>query len=115
MTLDLWLLYLLAAIGLSLTHGTNGLLSLTHGACFGLRATVWTVPGGAVGFFLLIAVSLARMGTLLAAPERAFTVPKWIGAAYLAWRGVRVWGAPAGRGGRTGMREGARRQEKDHK
>ncbi len=95
MTLDLWLLYLLAAVGLSLTPGPNGLLSLTHGACFGLRATVWTVLGGVVGFFLLIAVSLAGMGTLLAASERAFTVAKWIGAAYLVWLGLRVWRAPA--------------------
>ena len=94
MTLDLWLLYLLAAVGLSLTPGPNGLLSLTHGACFGLRATVWTVLGGAVGFFLLIAVSLAGMGTLLAASERAFTIAKWAGAAYLVWLGVRVWRAP---------------------
>ena len=74
MTLDLWLLYLLAAVGLSLTPGPNGLLSLTHGACFGLRATVWTVLGGAVGFFLMIAVSLAGMGTLPAASERASAV-----------------------------------------
>lgn len=94
MTLDLWLLYLLAAVGLSLTPGPNGLLSLTHGARFGVRATVWTVSGGAVGFLLLIAVSLAGMGTLLAASERAFTVAKWAGAAYLVWLGVRLWRAP---------------------
>lgn len=95
MTTELWLVYLAAAIGLSLTPGPNGLLSLTHGACFGFRPTMWTVLGGALGFFLLIAASLAGMGALLAASEQAFTIAKWIGAAYLVWLGIRVWRSPA--------------------
>lgn len=95
MTLELWLVYCIAAVGLSLTPGPNGLLSLTHGACFGFRPTVYTVLGGALGFFILIAASLAGMGTLLAASERAFTIAKWIGAAYLVYLGIRIWRAPA--------------------
>jgi len=95
MSLEIWLLYLAAAIGLSLTPGPSGLLSLTHGACFGLRPTVYTVLGGALGFFAIIAASLAGMGALLAASERAFTIAKWIGAAYLIYLGVKVWRAPA--------------------
>ena len=46
MSVELWLVYLVAAIGLSLTPGPNGLLTLTHGACFGLRPTIFTVLGG---------------------------------------------------------------------
>lgn len=95
MSIELWLVYLGAAIALSLTPGPNGLLSLTHGACFGLRPTVWTVLGGALGFIVLIAASLAGLGALLAASEQAFTVAKWIGAAYLVWLGIRLWRAPA--------------------
>ncbi len=95
MTLELWLIYCVAAVGLSLTPGPNGLLSLTHGACFGFRPTVYTVLGGALGFFLLIAASLGGMGALLAASERAFTIAKWVGAAYLVYLGFRIWRAPA--------------------
>jgi len=95
MNMHVWTIYLLAAIGLSLTPGPNGLLSLTHGACFGFRATVFTILGGALGFFVLIAASLAGLGALLAASEQAFTVMKWIGAAYLVYLGIRVWRAPA--------------------
>lgn len=94
MTIELWLVYLLAAIGLSLTPGPNGLLSLTHGAVFGFRSTVYTVFGGALGFLLLIAASLVGLGALLAASEEAFTVLKWIGAAYLVYLGFRTWRAP---------------------
>ncbi|HEY8383987.1 MAG TPA: LysE family transporter [Microvirga sp.] len=95
MSLELWLVYCAAAVTLSLTPGPNGLLSLTHGACFGFRPTVSTVLGGALGFLVLIAASLAGMGALLAASERAFTITKWIGAAYLVYLGIRVWRAPA--------------------
>ena len=95
MSLELWLVYCVAAVGLSLTPGPNGLLSLTHGACFGFRPTISTVIGGALGFAVLIAASLAGMGALLAASEKAFTIAKWIGAAYLVWLGIRVWRSPA--------------------
>ncbi len=95
MGVELWLIYLVAAIGLSLTPGPNGLLSLTHGACFGVGQTVYTVLGGALGFFVLIAASLAGMGALLATSEQAFTIAKWIGAAYLIYLGIRLWCSPA--------------------
>ncbi|KAA2213023.1 LysE family translocator [Teichococcus oryzae] len=95
MSLELWLVYLAAALGLSLTPGPNGLLALTHGARFGLRPAAWTVLGGAVGFLFLIAASLAGLGALLAASGTAFTAAKWAGAAYLVYLGVRLWRSPA--------------------
>lgn len=95
MTLELWAVYFAAAVGLSLTPGPNGLLSLTHGARYGLGRTLFTVVGGVLGFMVLIAASLAGLGALLAASETAFTVAKWVGAAYLVYLGVRLWRAPA--------------------
>jgi homoserine/homoserine lactone efflux protein len=94
MSLELWIVYLAAAVGLSLTPGPNGLLALTHGARFGAARASFTVLGGVTGFLVLIAASLAGLGALLAASEQAFTVAKWIGAAYLVWLGIRLWNAP---------------------
>jgi threonine/homoserine/homoserine lactone efflux protein len=37
MSLNTWLLYLAASIGLSASPGLNGLLALTHGALYGTR------------------------------------------------------------------------------
>lgn len=93
MTVELWIVYLFAAIGLSLTPGPNGLLSLTHGVRFGARRTVFTVLGGVIGFMVQVATSLAGLGALLAASEAAFTIAKWLGAAYLVYLGVRLWAA----------------------
>jgi len=95
MSIELWIVYLIAAFGLSLTPGPNGLLAVTHGARFGFRSSIFTVLGGALGFFVLIAVSLAGMGALLLASEAAFTTAKWLGTAYLVYLGARLWRAPA--------------------
>lgn len=94
MTLQHWAVYLVAAIGLSLTPGPNGLLALTHGMRFGWRRSVATLLGGTLGFLLLIAISMVGLGALLAASERAFTIAKWAGAAYLVYLGIKTWRAP---------------------
>ena len=94
MALHTWLIYLVAAIGLSLTPGPNSLLALTHGALHGHRRTLWTVAGGALGFVLLIALSMLGIGALLQASASALLVLKWVGGAYLVWLGVQLRRAP---------------------
>jgi homoserine/homoserine lactone efflux protein len=70
------LLYLVAAVGLSLTPDPNSLLALTHGALHGHRRTLFTVSGGALGFVVLIALSMIGIGTVLQASAGALTVLK---------------------------------------
>jgi len=94
MSLQTWLIYLLAATGLSLSPGPNGLLALTHGALHGPRRTLWTIAGGALGFTAVIALSLFGIGALLQTSAMALTVMKWVGGAYLAWLGWQVWRSP---------------------
>lgn len=86
-----WLLYFLAAIGLSLTPGPNGLLALTHGALYGSRRTIATILGGSMGFGLVIAASLFGIGAILAANADLLTTLKWVGGAYLIFLGVQIW------------------------
>lgn len=95
MSIDTWLIFLIAAIGLSFTPGPNGLLALTHGAIYGVRRTVFTVLGGALGFLIVIAVSMFGIGALLLVVPEVLTVLKWVGGAYLVFLGVQVWRAPA--------------------
>ncbi len=89
-----WLIYLLAAFGLSLSPGPNGLLALTHGALHGRRMALYTISGGAIGFTLIIALSMFGIGALLAASLVWLTVMKWLGGAYLVWLGIQVWRSP---------------------
>jgi len=94
MALHNWLVYLLAALGLSLSPGPNGLLALTHGALHGRRKALYTIAGGALGFVVLIALSMFGIGALLQASLAWLSVLKWLGGAYLVWLGIQVWRAP---------------------
>jgi threonine/homoserine/homoserine lactone efflux protein len=94
MDLHVWLIYLLAATGLSLSPGPNGLLALTHGALHGRRKALYTIFGGALGFVVVIALSLFGIGALLKASLVWLTVMKWVGGAYLVWLGIQVWRSP---------------------
>ena len=102
-----WIVYLVAALGLSVTPGPNSLLVLTHGALHGLRRTGWTVLGGALGFAALIALSVLGIGAALAASAGALTVLKVVGGAYLVWLGVQLWRAPPIRFAADGTSPGA--------
>jgi len=95
MALHTWLIYLVAATGLSLTPGPNSLLVLTHGALHGHRKTLFTVAGGAIGFVALIALSMLGIGALLKTSGDALTMLKLLGGAYLVWLGIQLWRAPA--------------------
>lgn len=94
MALHTWLLYLVAALGLSLTPGPNSLLALTHGALHGHHRALYTITGGALGFVCVIALSMVGIGALLQASAHALLVLKWAGGAYLVWLGVQLWRAP---------------------
>lgn len=95
MALDTWLLYLLAATGLSLSPGPNSLLALSHGVLHGPRRTSFTIAGGALGFVLLIGMSMFGIGALLKASPGLLVGLKWLGGAYLVWLGLQAWRAPA--------------------
>ncbi len=94
MALGTWLVYLVAVAGLALTPGPNSLLALTHGALYGHGRALCTISGGAIGFAVLIGLSMLGIGTLLQASADALTVLKWIGGAYLVWLGFQLWRAP---------------------
>ena len=94
MDLNTWLIYFLAAVGLSLSPGPNGLLALTHGALHGRRKALYTIFGGAFGFIALVAFSMLGIGALLKASLLWLTVMKWVGGAYLVWLGIQVWRSP---------------------
>jgi homoserine/homoserine lactone efflux protein len=94
MDFDLWLIYLLAAVGLSLSPGPNGLLALTHGALHGRRQALYTIFGGAFGFVTVIALSMFGIGAVLKASVGWLIVMKWAGGVYLVWLGIQVWRSP---------------------
>ncbi|MEH6651633.1 MAG: LysE family transporter [Motiliproteus sp.] len=94
MALEMWVIYLVAVFGLSLSPGPNGLLALTHGALYGHKKTLYTVCGSVIGFILLIALSMFGIGALLKTSPGSLSLLKWLGGGYLIWLGIQLWRAP---------------------
>ena len=80
---------LVAFVGIA-TPGPTVLLALTNGSRFGVRASLPGMAGAVLSDFVLIAAVAVGLGALLAASEFWFSVVKWVGAAYLAYLGVRL-------------------------
>lgn len=94
MQFDTWFLFFLTATGLALAPGPNGLLALTHGAIHGSRKTLFTIIGGLIGFILVIGLCVFGIGALVKSSAFWFTALKWVGGAYLAWLGIKLWLSP---------------------
>ncbi len=85
-------LLLFAAVALIAiaTPGPTVLLALANGARHGVRRSVPGMLGAVASDIVLVTAVALGLGALLAASEFWFSVLKWVGAAYLAWLGVRL-------------------------
>jgi threonine/homoserine/homoserine lactone efflux protein len=72
------------------TPGPTVLLALSNGSRFGVRRSVSGMLGAVASDFVLVGAVALGLGSLLAASEFWFSVVKWVGAAYLAWLGVKL-------------------------
>lgn len=85
-------LFLFVAAGwlLNLTPGPDVLYIVTHSLRSGARAGIVAGLGITAGCFVHIFAAAVGVSALLATSATAFTVLKWIGAAYLLWIGVKI-------------------------
>ncbi len=88
MPLDTWLVYAAAVFVLTVTPGPSVLNVVSLSVNHGLRHAVLGALGSTSAIVVLMSLSAAGLGALLAASETAFSVLKWAGAAYLAWIGI---------------------------
>ena len=83
---------------LNLTPGPDVFYIVTHALRSGARAGLMASLGIAAGCCVHVVTASLGMGALLASSAVAFTVLKWIGAAYLVWKGLRMLRAQPGDG-----------------
>jgi threonine/homoserine/homoserine lactone efflux protein len=88
MTLHVWLAFVVAAALLGLFPGPGVTSIVGHAVSSGRKTALAAVAGLALGNGLAMSLSLAGVGTLLAASAAAFTAIKWIGALYLIGLGL---------------------------
>lgn len=82
--------YVVAAGLLTLTPGLDTALILRTAAVEGPKRAAFAALGINMGCLLWGAAVALGLGALLAASTLAFTVLKWIGAAYLVWLGLHL-------------------------
>ena len=94
------LMFIAAGWLLNLTPGPDVLYIVSNALRSGTRAGIVAGLGITAGCFVHIFAAAVGVGALLAASATAFTVLKWVGAAYLLWMGVRMLlSRPSGNGG----------------
>ena len=91
MTLQTFFLYLAAVFVLTVTPGPSVLMCITNGIHHGVRRAFAGALGSVTAVCLIMIVSAAGLGAILAVSEKVFLVLKWCGVAYLAYIGVRTF------------------------
>ena len=90
MSLSTLLVFSLVALLAIVTPGPTVLLALANGSRFGVRRSVPGMLGAVASDVVLVGAVALGLGALLSASEFWFSVLKWVGAAYLAWLGLRL-------------------------
>ena len=81
-------LFIAAGLLLNLTPGPDVLYIVTHALRSGARAGMVAALGITAGCFVHIAAATIGVSALMSASALAFTVVKWLGAAYLVYVGL---------------------------
>lgn len=84
------LLFIAAGFLLNLTPGPDVLYIVSNALRAGARAGVVAGLGITAGCFVHVFAAAVGVSALLAASATAFTVLKWVGAAYLVWVGGKL-------------------------
>ena len=93
--MDNYHLYLLIALITVASPGPGVILTLSNAIRYGVRSALSGMLGIASGIFMKSVLSATSLGILLASSALAFTILKYIGAAYLIYLGIKLWKAPA--------------------
>lgn len=94
MSLHTWWLFLMMTFVVSATPGPNMLLVMSTSARFGFHAAVAAMAGCLLVLILMMGISAAGLGALLQSFPTVFNTLRWLGAAYLAYLGIKCWREP---------------------
>jgi threonine/homoserine/homoserine lactone efflux protein len=90
MAFELWLTFVAASTALLLIPGPTILLVLSYALSQGRSVAVASATGVALGDLIAMTASLLGLGAIVLTSALAFSVLKWVGAAYLVWLGIKM-------------------------
>lgn len=90
MDTQVFLLYLATWSLVALTPGPAVMCAMSHASRYGFRHSLAGIIGIQLGHFVFFGCAASGLAALLATATTAFTVLRFIGAAYLLYLGVRI-------------------------
>lgn len=76
---------------IALGPGPSNFCSLSNGINYGIGTALLASLGRLAAFAIFLVISCVGLGAMLLASETAFTLIKWVGAAYLIYLGIKTW------------------------
>lgn len=92
--MNTYLLFFVLAIATVLSPGPGVILTLRNAIRYGVSGAIGGILGLAFGTFVVAGVSATSLGVILATSTLAFSIMKFIGAAYLIYLGIKLWRSP---------------------
>jgi len=74
---------------ISISPGAGAVASMSSGAAYGWRRGIWTAVGQQLALLLFLLISAVGQASLFSASSHAIGILTLLGAAYLAWVGLR--------------------------
>lgn len=99
-------LFIVSGLLLNIAPGPDSILIMTRSATQGWRAGSAAALGIGAGTCVHVLAAALGLSALLAASSWAFTLVKWVGAAYLVWIGLQMLLARRRRGGEAASTSG---------
>ena len=91
MDLTTWLAFLLASTLIAVSPGPGAATSMSAGLRHGYWAALRAIGGLQSALLIQLSVVAAGLGAVLSASTTAFSIMKFVGAAYLVWLGIQKW------------------------
>ena len=92
--MEQYLLYLVIVTITVASPGPGVILTLSNAIRHGVKPALSGMIGIALGIFVIAIISASSLGLLLTTSALAFSILKFVGAAYLIYLGIRLWRSP---------------------
>lgn len=94
MPLDLYLAYIAACFLIAVIPGPTVTVIVANSLAHGTRAGLLNVAGTQLGLFVMMAILVVGLSSVIAAMGWLFDWLRWAGAAYLIWIGYKLLRSP---------------------
>ncbi len=88
MVFETWITFIIASAIVSIIPGPSVFMVLSQSIAYGLKPALFCILGDIVGAVIVMLLSYAGIGAILATSAELFFIVKWVGVIYVAYLGV---------------------------